>query len=47
LLFQGEHSERIAIKIPKVAFPVEGLPKNVIGKVTKPALKALMEGKNV
>jgi malonyl-CoA/methylmalonyl-CoA synthetase len=40
--------ERLATyKIPKDALLVEELPKNAMGKVSKPALKALMEGKNV
>ena len=40
--------ERLATyKIPKDALLVEDLPKNAMGKVSKPALKALMEGKNV
>lgn len=40
--------ERLATyKIPKEALVVEELPKNAMGKISKPALKALMEGKNV
>ena len=40
--------ERLATyKIPKEALLVEELPKNAMGKVSKPALKALMEGKDV
>lgn len=39
--------ERLAsYKIPKDALVVDELPKNAMGKVSKPSIKTLMEGKN-
>jgi hypothetical protein len=36
----------ISNEIPKDALVVEGLQKNAMGKVSKPTIKTLMEGKH-